>query len=187
MTPIPSEYATELARCYADLAGRVFGYAHVTLGVDVARANDLVQQAFEKAAERWAELRESPVDRLKFLCAVVWCDVADAFRRDSTARANQAEVWRTTLRPHCDPFDAVSLQLLVERFDKEIANMPRRRRTVAELKWGWQLGNQEIAAVLGITDKAVSSHVTAARAALKKVREEMEGNDVSAPEGGGDR
>jgi DNA-directed RNA polymerase specialized sigma24 family protein len=65
--------------------------------------------------------------------------------------------------------------------------MPPRRRAVAELKWGWQLSNQEIVAVLGITDKAVSSHVTAARAALRQAREELEDNDVRAPEGGSGR
>ena len=187
MTPLSPQYAAELARCYVDLAGRVFAYAHVKLGVDVAQAEDLVQRAFEKAAERWAELREPSADRLKFLCAVVWCDVADAFRRDSVVRAKQAEVWRTTLRPYCDPFEVVQLQLLVEQLNKEITNMPPRRRTVAEFKWGWNLSNQEIAVVVGITDKAVSSHVSAARAALRKVREELEGIDVGVPEGGSDR
>lgn len=188
MTLIPAEHTAELAQCYVALARRVFGYARSALGVDGGRAEDLVQQAFETLAMRWAELREQPeANRLRFLCAVVWCDVVDYARRDNKAREKQPEVWRSSWHPQNDPFEAVHLQLLIDAFNKEVSEMPPQRRRVSELKWGRQLSNQEIAATLGLSDKAVSSHIAAARAALRRVRELLEDEDVSAPEGGSDR
>lgn len=188
MTTIPPEHKAEITQCYEALAGRVFGYARSALGVDAERANDLVQQAFEAATKLWAELREQPEENLLgFLCTVVGRRDIDASRRDSTAREKQPEVWRITRGADNDPFEAVTLLLLIEAFNKEISNMPPQRRRVAERKWGHQQSNQEIAADLGITDGAVSAHVATARAALRRVRELLEGDDVGDSEGGSDR
>ena len=189
MTSITQQDAAELTQCYVALAAKVFRYARARPGVDVSTANDLVQKAFQDTASHWADLRGKPDDeRLKILCTTVARDAIDAVRRRGTAYAKQEDVWRLTRHAtDDDPFDAVCLKLLKEKFNEEIDKMPPQRRRVAELKWGLHLRNKEIAADLGITAKAVSAHVAAVRNTLRTARQQFEGNDDGAWGEGSDR
>ena len=185
MPEIPSEYVPELTECFKLLSRRAFGYAYSSVGGDRCAAEDLVQQAFQAAAENWAELRTHADDeRIKWLCLVIKHDAVDLARRRAVALRKQSEVWRRHGGGATDPFEAANLLILIGAFTAALAKLPARQRQVVELKWRDGMKNSEIAAALGISSKAVSSHVSAARDKLRRIADAHTGDEQSTEEGG---
>jgi RNA polymerase sigma-70 factor (ECF subfamily) len=68
-----------------------------------------------------------------------------------------------------DPLIAVEYQDTVARLEVRIARMPVGRRTALLLRWREQLSYDEIAAIMGVSTKAVSVQLARAREELRAV------------------
>ena len=169
---IPPEVAAQVALLFVAESEAVFTSALRTTWGDRAEAEDLVQKAFEAAAEQWATIVDyPPARRLAWLRRVAINKAIDDYRP------------RRRVQPVADPEDPTSkapsaehvalTRMQADRCLKVISEMPEMRSRVAYLKFheGWK--NREIAAELGISPGTVGKHVSDAHADLKKALPEM--------------
>jgi RNA polymerase sigma-70 factor (family 1) len=143
-------------RAYASgLAGFANAFVHAP---DIAE--EIVGDVFVRVWEMRATFNPSAGIRA-YLYAAVRHRALDHLRADR--RAN--ERYRTIALTN-DPEQPLDVQLehheTIVAVQRVIDTFPALRRQILDLRWGQGLGNPEIAAVLGLTDQAVRSHISRA-------------------------
>ncbi|MGO4596442.1 SigE family RNA polymerase sigma factor [Terrabacter sp. 2RAF25] len=134
-------------------------YAHLLCG-DAGRAEDLVQDALVKVHRRWSAS----------------ADLTTPFAYTRRAVTNEYLSWRRRLANHELPSmvpdravapagDRVADRDLVWSV---IRDLPRRQRVVVVLRYYEDLGDREIAGVLGVAEGTVRSLASRAFAALRE-------------------
>jgi RNA polymerase sigma factor (sigma-70 family) len=143
-------------------------YAMVRTGGDQAASEDLVQQAFMAAAQRWESLAdrdtESRRNWLHRTCRNKWID---DIRRASNLERLQPDLERLYTHIGPDPADTVIARDDLDRCWQVIREFPPRRRQVALMYFIEQLSELRIAQLLGIQPSGVRKHVAQARRALR--------------------
>jgi RNA polymerase sigma-70 factor, ECF subfamily len=164
--------AEELAACFRAYARDLFGYACVLTRRDRAKAEDLVQAAFEAAAEAWHVLGDlTEEQRRGWLWRMLASIAVDGFRRETAFRDRLPRIEALYQKIQADhpeqapPEQALS-SIALERCWRIIEGLPQRQHAVALLRWQLDMKEAEIAQVLGMDEKNVSAH-------LYRVRREL--------------
>jgi RNA polymerase sigma factor (sigma-70 family) len=150
--------ADELAGCFAAHAREVFGHACALARGDRARADDLVQAAFEAAAAAWPGLRDlTEEQRRSWLRRTVANIAVSGLRREAAFRDRLARIEvrhrKTPADPSGPPFSPVTL----ERCWQIIRELPERQHAIALMRWQLDMKEAEIAAAAGLAEKTVSA------------------------------
>lgn len=144
--------AAELADCYRSASRPLWDYALLVARGDRPMADDLVQEAFQAAAMRWAKLRDlGDEQRLIRLKAIARNKAIDAYRRRLTAQA--AGPGLAALQPAHDSgtHGAAMARLADARMSAALRQMPERRHLIAVMRYRDQMPLAEIASELGIS------------------------------------
>ncbi len=159
----------ELAGCFTAHSARLFGYASWLTKGETELAEDLVQDAFQQAAQAWPVMRTlTEEQRKQWLRTTVRNLAVSAFRHTAVSRDRDQHALHTPL-----PADTHSLALSViaiKRCWALIEGMPPRQHLVAQLRWREGMKIREIADALGMAEGTVSAHLASAR---KKLTEEL--------------
>ena len=164
---IPPHHAEELAQCFGAHGAELFGYACVLTRGDRELANDLVQEAFVAACWAWQSLRCLPKEQRSYWLRKTLANIAmSGFRRESAFRDLLPRIEIRYRKVQADLPEQVFSSIMLERCWRVIQGMPKRRHAVAVLRWQLDMKEADIAAILGIDPKTVSTHVYRARRAL---------------------
>jgi RNA polymerase sigma-70 factor (ECF subfamily) len=156
----------EAAALALELIKILFGRA-LRLTGDWSEADDLVQEAFTAALEKWDQVGGWPRDRqLAWLTRVMMNKKIDAWRSGRRRSYPVAEV--PDIRTAPSPESAVLDQRALDRCDEVISAMPPERRKVAQLRWYCLWTVKEIAACNGISEATVRGHLMRARRQLNE-------------------
>ena len=167
--------AQELEACFRAHAGYLFGRACVLTRGDQALAHDLVQGAFEAAALTWRALRGlAEEQRRNWLYRTLANIAVTGFRRESAFRDRLPRIEPLYRKVQVDPLEQAIASIMLERCWQVIRGLPERQHAVALLRWGLDMKQHEIAAVLGMSEKTVSVHLSRVR---RKLLEELGGID----------
>jgi RNA polymerase sigma-70 factor (ECF subfamily) len=167
--------AQELEACFRAHASYLFGRACVLTRGDQALAHDLVQAAFEAAALTWQALRGlAEEQRRDWLYRTLANIAVTGFRRESAFRARLPRIESLYRKVQVDPQEQALSSIMLERCWQLIRGLPERQHAVALLRWGLDMKQHEIAAVLGMSEKTVSVHLSRVR---RKLLEELGGTD----------
>ncbi len=159
--------ATELAACYSAYAGKLFGYACVLTREDRALAEDLVQEAFEAAGQAWPVLCGLPEEQRRSWLRSTLAHIAiNGFRREAAFRDRLPRIEALSRKIQADLPEQAFSSIALERCWRIIQDMPERQHTVALMRWQLDMKHEEIAAVLGMAEKTVSTHLYRARRKL---------------------
>jgi RNA polymerase sigma-70 factor, ECF subfamily len=169
--------AEELAACFRAYARDLFGYACVLTRRDRAMAEDLVQAAFEAAAEAWHVLGDlTEEQRRGWLCRMLASIAVDGFRRETAFRDRLPRIEALYQKIQADPPEQappeqahpeqVLSSIALERCWQIIQGLPQRQHAVALLRWQLDMKESEIAQVLGMDEKTVSVHLYRVRRKL---------------------
>ena len=169
--------AEELAACFRADARDLFGYACVLTRRDRAMAEDLVQAAFEAAAEAWHVLGDlTEEQRRGWLWRMLASIAVDGFRRETAFRDRLPRIEALYQKIQADPPEQAPPEqappkqalssIALERCWRIIQGLPQRQHAVALLRWQLDMKEAEIAQVLGMDEKNVSAH-------LYRVRREL--------------
>ncbi len=159
--------AEELAACFRAQARDLFGYACALTREDRALAEDLVQAAFEAAAEDWQVLRELTEEQRRAWLRRTLANLAvDGFRRETAFRARLPRIEARYRKIQADPPEQALSSIVLERCWGIIKGLPQRQHAVALLRWQLDMKESEIAQVLGMNEKTVSVHVYRVRRRL---------------------
>lgn len=134
-------------------------FAYLVTGSQHA-AEDAVQSALERACRRWSRVRRAD-DPDAYVRRMVVNEHVSEWRRAGRKESPVAEV---RLSEGVDPADAVSRRDVVWRV---CAGLPPRQRAAVVLRYYEDLDYSEIAAILGVAEPTVRSHVHRALAALR--------------------
>ncbi|WP_052666777.1 RNA polymerase sigma factor [Nitriliruptor alkaliphilus] len=139
---------------YTATHGRVLTAVRVTLGDDLL-AHEAVDEAFTRAAERWASVSEMP-NRVgwTYRVAVNW---ATSWRRKLALRPTRSV--EALDRSHHDPTPDLDLIGALEHLDLD-------QRQMLVLRYAIGCSVQEVAATLGVAEGTVKSRVYRARQRL---------------------
>jgi len=181
---MPPEWAAELGDCFRVLSGSVYGAAYsVTRERELAA--ELVQEAFQAAAKNWAELRTWSDRRRRGWLRQVTANIAiDGFRRNTTVRDKQGEVWERYRPREFDTAEQALSSIALQRCWEVIERMPQRQHLAALLYWRHGMKTGDIAKVLGITEGAVTSQLSVAREKLRLALGPELPFELGQPEGG---
>jgi len=164
---ISARDAEELAACFTAHARDLFGYACVLTRGDRALADDLVQAVFEAAGRAWPTLRCLADDqRCGWLRATLANMAVSAFRREAAFRDRLPRIEARYRKTPADPPEQAFSSIALERCWQIILAMPEKQHAVAMLRWQQDMKQGEIAAVLGMAEKTVSTHLHRARRKL---------------------
>jgi RNA polymerase sigma factor (sigma-70 family) len=174
--------AEELAACFRAYARDLFGYACVLTRRDRAMAEDLVQAAFEAAAEAWHVLGDlTEEQRRGWLCRMLASIAVDGFRRETAFRDRLPRIEALYQKIQADPPEQAPPEqappeqappkqalssIALERCWRIIQGLPQRQHAVALLRWQLDMKESEIAQVLGMNEKTVSVHLYRVRRKL---------------------
>ena len=169
--------AEELAACFRAYARDLFGYACVLTRRDRAMAEDLVQAAFEAAAEAWHVLGDlTEEQRRGWLWRMLASIAVDGFRRETAFRDRLPRIEALYQKIQADPPEQappeqappeqVLSSIALERCWRIIQGLPQRQHAVALLRWQLDMKESEIAQVLGMDEKTVSVHLYRVRRKL---------------------
>lgn len=169
--------AEELAACFRAYARDLFGYACVLTRRDRAMAEDLVQAAFEAAAEAWHVLGDlTEEQRRGWLWRMLASIAVDGFRRETAFRDRLPRIEALYQKIQADPPEQappeqappeqVLSSIALERCWQIIQGLPQRQHAVALLRWQLDMKENEIAQVLGMDEKTVSVHLYRVRRKL---------------------
>ena len=159
--------AEELHACFAAYARDLFGHAYTVARGDRALAEDLVQAAFEAAGRVWEGLRSLAEEQRRcWLRRTVTYIAVTGFRREAAFRDRLPRIEIRYLRSEADPLEQAFSAITLERCWRIIQGLPERQHAVALLRWQLDMKEAEIAAVLGMDEKTVSTHVYRARRKL---------------------
>ena len=174
--------AEELAACFRAYARDLFGYACVLTRRDRAMAEDLVQAAFEAAAEAWHVLGDlTEEQRRGWLWRMLASIAVDGFRRETAFRDRLPRIEALYQKIQADPPEQappeqappeqappeqVLSSIALERCWRIIQGLPQRQHAVALLRWQLDMKENEIAQVLGMDEETVSVHLYRVRRKL---------------------
>jgi RNA polymerase sigma-70 factor, ECF subfamily len=159
--------AEELKRCFAAHAREMFGYACVLTRGDRALAEDLVQSAFEAACWAWRVLRGLAEDQRRSWLRSTLANIAvSGFRREAAFRDRLPRIEIRYRKSQADPPEQAFSSIALERCWRIIQAMPERQHAVALLRWQLDMKEAEIAAILGMNETTVSTHLHRARRKL---------------------
>jgi RNA polymerase sigma-70 factor, ECF subfamily len=164
--------AEELAACFRAYARDLFGYACVLTRRDRAMAEDLVQAAFEAAAEAWHVLGDlTEEQRRGWLWRMLASIAVDGFRRETAFRDRLPRIEALYQKIQADPPEQappeqVLSSIALERCWRIIQGLPQLQHAVALLRWQLDMKENEIAQVLGMDEKTVSVHLYRVRGKL---------------------
>ena len=164
--------AGELAACFRAQARNLFGYACGLTREDRALAEDLVQEAFEAAAEDWQVLRELTEEQRRAWLRRTLANIAvDGFRRETAFRDRLPRIEVLYRKIQADPPEEAPPEqalssIALDRCWRIIHGLARRQHAVALLRWQLDMKESEIASVLGIDEKTVSVHLYRVRRRL---------------------
>jgi RNA polymerase sigma-70 factor (ECF subfamily) len=159
--------AEELAACFAAQAGDLFGYARAVARGDRALADDLVQAAFEAAAQAWRTLQcLAEEQRRSWLRTTVTHIAVSGFRREAAFHDRLPRIEERYRTTPADTAEQAFSSIVLERCWQIIQNMPARQHAVALLRWHQDMKVGEIAAVLGMAENTASAHLRLARRKL---------------------
>jgi RNA polymerase sigma-70 factor (ECF subfamily) len=127
-------------------------------------AEDLVQEAFLRAAEKPRRVPVDPTGSEAWLVRVVVNLARDGFRRAATHRRAEPALLAAE-RTTPDPADAAEARRDVAR---ALAALPPRRRAVVVLVELEELDTAQVARLLGIARVTVRWHLAAGRAELRR-------------------
>ena len=164
---IPPHHADELAACFAAHARELFGYACFLARGDRELAKDLVQAAFEAACWAWDGLRSlAEEQRRGWLRKTLANIAASGFRREAAFRDRLPRIEVRYRKIQADLPEQAFSAIMLERCWRIIQSMPPRQHAVAVLRWQLDMKEADIAAILGVGPKTVSTHLHRARRAL---------------------
>ena len=181
---IPPHEAQELEACFRAHASYLFGRACVLTRGDQALAHDLVQAAFEAAAMTWQALNDQPDEQRRSWLRGTMTNIAvNGFRREAAFRARLPRIELLYRKVQVDPLEQAFSSIMLERCWQVIRSLPERQHAVAMLRWGLDMKQNEIAAVLNMAEKTVSVHLSRVR---HKLLAQLGGDypfDSGSPEG----
>ena len=157
---IPPHEAQELEACFRAHARYVFGHACVLTRGDQALAHDLVQATFEAAAMNWQGLRDRAEEQRRNWLHRTMANIAvNGFRREAAFRERLPRIEHLYRKVQVDPLEQAFSSIMLERCWQVISGLPERQHAVAMLRWGLDMKQNEIAAVLNMAEKTVSVHL----------------------------
>ena len=139
---------------------------------DVATAEDVVQDAFERLHRSWHRLRE-PASGLAYARSSVLNGCRSVHRRAAVARKygpRLAHAYRTPLYSRCLPWLAADAQR--SQVATALRRLTRRQREVVVLRYYADLDIAEIAGTLRLTQGAVRATISRALTAMGRALEE---------------
>jgi RNA polymerase sigma-70 factor (ECF subfamily) len=154
-------------KCIAENQRRVFQIAYSVLG-NSADAEDVAQEAFLRAYQKFASLREAEkfrawVNRIVFRLAL-------NRRRGYRRRLVRDSAWQIAETPTMvDGAKDAEQRAMLHRLRKEIESLPEKFRTVLQLSLAEEMDAADVGAVLGIPAGTVRSRVHTARKLLLEV------------------
>ena len=176
--------AQELEACFRAHARYLFERACVLTRGDQALAHDLVQAAFEAAAMTWPSLQgRADEQRRNWLYRTLANIAVSGFRREASFRDRLPRIESLYRKVQVDPLEQAISSIMLEQCWQVIRELPERQHAVALLRWGLDMKHHEIAAVLGISDKTVSVHLSRVRRKLLSELGENYPFDGDTPEG----
>ena len=159
--------AEELAMCFKAHARELFGHACVLAHGDRTLAEDLVQAAFEAAAQTWQALRcLAEEQRRNWLRRTLANIAVNGFRREAAFRDRLPRIEALYRKFQADPPEQAFSSIALERCWRIIQGLPQRQHAVALLRWQLDMKESEIAQVLGMNEKTVSLHLYRVRRKL---------------------
>jgi len=146
---------------------RVFQIAYSILG-NAADAEDVAQEAFLRAYQKFGSLREAEkfrgwVNRIVFRLAL-------NRQRGHRRRLTRDTGWQMTeTRAMVDGAKGAEQQVLLERLRREIERLPEKLRSVLQLSLVEEMDAADVGATLGIPAGTVRSRLHTARKLLLEV------------------
>src|SRR3989475_6704862 len=146
---------------------RVFQIAYSILG-DAADAEDVAQEAFLRAYQKFGSLREAEkfrgwVNRIVFRLAL-------NRKRGYWRRLTRDTAWQSMESPAMvDGAKEAEQQVMLDRLRKEIERLPAKLRSVLQLSLVEEMDAADVGVVLGIPAGTVRSRVHTARKLLLEV------------------
>ena len=176
--------AQEREACFRAHARYLFERACVLTRGDQALAHDLVQAAFEAAALTWQALRDlAEEQRRNWLYRTLANIAVNGFRREAAFRDRLPRIETLYRKVQVDPLEQAFSSIMLERCWQVIRGLPERQHAVALLRWGLDMKQAEIAAVLTMSEKTVRVHLSRVR---RELLAQLGGNypfDGDTPEG----
>lgn len=176
--------AQELEACFRAHAKHLFERACFLTRGDQALSHDLVQAAFEAAALTWPSLQGlADEQRRNWLYRTLANIAVTGFRREAAFRDRLPRIEVLYRKVQVDPLEQAFSTIMLERCWRVIQGLPERDHAVALLRWGLDMKHHEIAAVLSMSEKTVSVHLSRVRRKLIKQLGEDYPFDGDSPEG----
>lgn len=155
----------------------------VAFGVlgDSTAAGDVVQDAFVRAWERLADLREP--DRFgTWLCGIVRNLAVDAVRRRKPTEPIEAAAGADGQKWTHNPLDEIGRRERHAKVGAAIASLDEISRPVVVLRYYEGLASKQIADLLEITPAAVDMRLSRARKQLKVLLGDLAGDEQTETE-----
>lgn len=161
-TRVVEPFSPGLVDLYRDYAGELLEMLWVFVG-DKATAEDLVQESFIRLHRAWPRLDHAGAIR-GYLRTTAFNLARSGFRRRLVALRHRP------LGPTA--CDSPEVDIVLRENQREVATalrtLPPRQRQCVVLRYWTELGDQEIAAELGISVNSVKTHLRRGLAALEK-------------------
>ena len=150
-------------------AAALLRFAYLVTGSQ-HEAEEAVQAALTRALEKWSRVRRT-TDPDQYVRRMIVNEHISGWRRGRRRELPVAQVREAT---YVDPADAVAGSDVVWRV---CSGLPRQQRAAVVLRYYEDLEYAEIAAILGVAEPTVRSHVHRALAALRGELERQERSD----------
>jgi RNA polymerase sigma-70 factor (sigma-E family) len=160
----------DFAEFVREVSPRLLRTAYV-LGGSQDVAEDLVQEALERACRRWHKIAVTEAPEA-YVRQIVVNLANDRWRRISRQRESDAEI---PDRP--DPHDEYARTDLRDQLTVLLQQLPIRMRTIIVLRYLHDMDDTQIAAVLDITPGAVRSQLSRGLAKLRTTVAAASGED----------
>jgi len=168
--------ARELAACYDCLAASLLRYALLVTRSEGPLAEDIVQEAFQAAALRWAKVRDLPDEsRLAWLRTVVRNKAFDVYRRRQTARDKEPQL-PVPVFP-VGTHDAAMVRLAGAEVWSAVRALPHRQYLIAVMRFRDHMTVSAIAAELKISAGTVSGEIRKLRSVMREAASRYIGPD----------
>ncbi len=146
---------------------RVFQIAYSVLG-NSADAEDVAQEAFLRAYQKFASLREA--EKFRWWINRIVFRLALNRRRGHGRRLARDSAWQMTETPAMvDGAKYAEQQVLLDRLRREIERLPEKLRSVLQLSLVEEMEAADVGAVLGVPAGTVRSRMHTARKLLLEV------------------